>query len=171
LIAARHEAIRTALWSLMQAEPAIEPLAATASARDLAQLLISLSPAVVIIDESALGADGIASLPALMEDAPQSAFVIVGMHDDPAYVTHARRAGAYDYVLLDDAERLGSAVREAADRSASFAVGRRRTASRAMTVVPDPGAESIASQPPSSSTRSRIPSRPKTGFRSAAPAG
>jgi len=160
-IAARHEAIRTALWSLFQSEPGVEPLAATASAEDLARLLSTVSPAVVVVDESVLGSDGIAGLPAIAATAPQSAFIVVGMHDHPAYVTRAREAGAADYVRLDDADRLGRVVVEAGDRSTSFAAGRRRTGSRARTVVPAPGALSTVSRPPSSSTRSRIPSRPK----------
>jgi DNA-binding NarL/FixJ family response regulator len=159
-VAARHEAIRTALWNLFQSEPGVEPLAATASWKDLARLLANVSPAVVVVDESVLGPDGIAWLPAIVAATPQSAFIVVGMHDHPAYIARARAAGAADYVRLDDADRLGRAVVEASDRSAPFSAGRRRTGSRAMTVVPAAGAVSTVSRPPSSSTRSRIPSIP-----------
>jgi DNA-binding NarL/FixJ family response regulator len=160
-IAARHEAIRTALWTLFQSEPGVEPLAVTASAEDLARLLATVSPAVVVVEESVLGPDGIAGLPAIVAATPQSAFIVVGMNEHPAYVARARAAGAADYVRLDDADRLGRAVVEASDRSRPFAAGRRRAGSRARTVVPAPGAVSTVSRPPSSSTRSRIPSRPK----------
>src|SRR5688572_29015224 len=160
-IAARHEAIRAALWAFFEAEPDVEPLAVSATAADLTRLLARMSPAVVVVDESVLGTHGIAGLPAIVAAAPQSAFDVVGMHDHPAYVTRAREAGAADYVRLDDADRLGRAVVEASEGSTPFAAGRRRAGSRAKTVVPAPGAVSTVSRPPSSSTRSRIPSRPK----------
>jgi DNA-binding NarL/FixJ family response regulator len=144
-VAARHDAIRAALWNLFQSEPGVEPLAATASAEDLERLLATVSPAVVVVDESVLRPDGIASLPAIVAANPQSAFIVVGMHDHPAYVTRARQAGAADYVRLEDAARLATAVVEASD---AFAAGRRRTGSRAMTVVPASGAASIVSRPP-----------------------
>jgi DNA-binding NarL/FixJ family response regulator len=160
-VAARHDAIRAALWNLFESEPGVEPLAATASAEDLARLLATVCPAVAVVDESVLRPDGMARLPAIVAASPQSAFIVVGMHDHPAYVTRARQAGAVDYVRLDDAERLARAVAEVSDASAGVPAGRRRTGSRAMTVVPASGAASIVSRPPSRSTRSRIPSSPK----------
>jgi DNA-binding NarL/FixJ family response regulator len=117
-VAARHGAIRAALWAFFEAEPDVEPLAVTASAADLTRLLARVSTAVVVVDESALGAHGIGGLPAIVAAAPQSAFIVVGMHDHPAYVTRAREAGAADYVRLDDAERLAKSVVEASDASA-----------------------------------------------------
>ncbi len=135
-VAARHDAIRAALWSLLQAEADIDPLAATATGADLARLLASLSPTVVVADESVLGDDGIAWLPALLEASPRSAFVVVGMHDHPAYVARAREAGAADYVLLDEADRLGRAVVEAGDWATPFAAGPRRTGSRPPSMEP-----------------------------------
>ena len=78
-----------------------------------------MSPAVVVVDESVLGPDGIAGLPAIVAATPQSAFIVVGMHDHPAYVARAREAGAADYVRLDDADRLGRAVVEASAPSSA----------------------------------------------------
>lgn len=110
--------MRAALWSLLEAEPGIEPLSATADAADLIRLLGRVAPAVVVVDESVLGSAGIGWLPTLVKAAPETAFIVVGMHDHPGYVTRARDAGAADYMLLDDPERLGRSVLEAGTRSA-----------------------------------------------------
>jgi DNA-binding NarL/FixJ family response regulator len=155
-VAARHMSVRTALRALLESEPRIEPLAAIADLGDLSRLLERLTPPVVVVDEAILGSDGISGLPDLIAIAPTTTFIVVGMGDHPAYVGRARGAGAADYVRLDDAERLGPSVLAAAPLTA----GRRRTGRRAVSIVPSPGADSTASVPPSSSTRSRMPARP-----------
>ena len=162
-LAIRHERLRAALWSLLETEPGIEPLAATADTGDLLRLVRRVAPAVAIVDESVLGDQGVARLPQLVAAAPQTAFVVVGMYDQSTYATRAREAGAVDYVCLDDADRLGRSVLEASERSAPF---RRRTGNRAVRVVPSPGAESMIRRPPRRSTRSRMPTSPNPPARS-----
>jgi DNA-binding NarL/FixJ family response regulator len=118
-IAARHERVRAALWQLLEHEPGIEPLAATADLADMIALLERLRPAVVVVDQSVLGDAGLDALSTLGEAAPQAAFIVVGMHDHPGYVTKAREAGAADYVCLDEAaDRLGRSVADAPARGA-----------------------------------------------------
>lgn len=136
-VAARHSSVRTALWKLLETEPGIEPLAAIAELGDLKRLLARLAPPVVVVDEAVLGDDGISGLEALVAGAPETAFIVVGLGEHPLYVTRAREAGAADYIRLDEAERLGDAVLAAAPMTS----GRRRTGKRAMTVVPEPGAD------------------------------
>jgi DNA-binding NarL/FixJ family response regulator len=165
-VAARHDRVRAALRSLMETEPGIEPVAAMADVADLIRLLRRVRPAVVVVDESVLGTAGVGWLPTLLTVASETAFVIVGMHDHPGFVTRAREAGAVDYICLDDADRLIRSVAEAGTRSPPSTAGRRRAGRRAVSVVPAPGAESISRLPPSSSTRSRIPSSPNPSARS-----
>jgi DNA-binding NarL/FixJ family response regulator len=162
VVAVRHERLRAALWALLEADADVEPLAATADVGDLATLLGRVTPAAVIIDDALLKDSGIRSL-SVLGAAPGTAFVVVGMQDHPAYAARARALGAADYVRLDEADRLGRAVIETA---APFRPDRRRTGRRAVTVVPALGADSTVSRPPASSTRSRIPTRPKPSARS-----
>ena len=122
-VAARHERVRAALWQLLEDEPGIEPLAATADLADTIRLLERLRPAVVVVEQAVLGGAGLDALAALAEVAPQAGIVVVGMHDHPGYVTWARDAGAADYVRLDEAaERLAPAVWEASERTAAVLV-------------------------------------------------
>lgn len=160
-IAASDERVRRSLWSLLGSDDGIEPLGATADLADLLRLLGRVTPSVVVIDESVFGSAGLRLLPIVAHAAPRAGLVVVGMHDHPAFGRRAREAGAVDYVRLDDADRLGRVVVDASGRKAPSEAGRRRAGRRAVTVVPDPGAESMERVPPSSSTRSRIPPRPK----------
>jgi two-component system, NarL family, response regulator DevR len=112
-VAARLERLRGGLWSLLDAEPGVEPLASATNIGDLLRLLRRVAPDVVIIDESVLGSAGTGWLETLVTNAPGTAFIVVGMHDHPAFVTRARDAGAVDYVRLDEAQRLVRAVVEA----------------------------------------------------------
>jgi DNA-binding NarL/FixJ family response regulator len=120
-VAARHHGVRAALRSLLEAEPGIESLGATTDVADLLRVLRCVAPGVVVVDDSVFGAAGVGWLPMLLAAAPESAFVIVGMHDHPGYVTRAREAGASDYVRLDDADRLIRSVAEAGRRSPRLA--------------------------------------------------
>jgi DNA-binding NarL/FixJ family response regulator len=158
-IAARHDRVRAALWQLLEGEVGIEPLAATADLTDMVRLLGWLRPSVVVVEQSVLGDTGLDALSTLVQVAPEAAIIVVGMHDHPGYVAWARDAGAADYVCLDEAvDRLGPSVVDAAELGA--AVGRRSAGSRAVTVVPAPGADSIVRLPPSNSTRSRMLTSP-----------
>ena len=122
LLAAAHKSVRRALWTLLESEPSVEPVAAIADLADLRRLLERVTPEVVIVDEAILGPDGIAALPDLVADAPSAAFVVVGMGDHPRYVTRAREAGAADYVRLDEAERLGRSISFGAKRRPPSAI-------------------------------------------------
>jgi DNA-binding NarL/FixJ family response regulator len=164
-LAAAHRSVRKALWALLESEPGVEPLAAMADLGDLRRLLQRVAPPVVIVDEAILGPEGNGALRDLVAEVPAAAFVVVGMGDHPMYVTRALEAGASDYVRLDEAERLVRSVVQASEWSAPFAAGRRRAGSRVVTVVPTPGVDATLNSPPSSSTRSRMPSSPNPAAR------
>jgi DNA-binding NarL/FixJ family response regulator len=165
-LAAAHKSVRKALRTLLESDPGVEPLAEIADLADLRRLLQRVTPPVVIVDEAILGPDGIGALHDLIVEAPAASFVVVGMGDHPMYVTRAREAGAADYVRLDEAERLVDSVVAASESSAPLTAARRRAGSRAVTVVPSPGVDATLNSPPSSSTRSRMPSSPNPSARS-----
>src|SRR5918994_4285761 len=102
-VAARHDGVRAALWSLLDGEPGIEPLAATADAADLARLLGRVAPAVVVVDEALFADTGMGRLATLVAAAPRTAFIVVGMHDHPGYAARALEAGAGGYRPPHDA--------------------------------------------------------------------
>ena len=157
VIAARSASVRAGLCQLLESASDAQPIAVTTTVAALLRRLSRTPAPVVVIDELLIRDTELHTLTAV---APRAAFLVVGMHDHPGYVQRAIDAGAVDYARLDDAERLGRAVAAASERSAPSVAARRRAGSRAMTLVPSSGLDSIASDPPSSSTRSRMPSSP-----------
>ena len=157
VITARNASVRAGLSQLFESASGVQPIAVTSSVATLLRLLSRTPAPVVVIDELLIRDTELHTLTAV---APQAVFVVVGMHDHRGYVQRAIDAGAIDYVRLDDVERLVRTVAAASERSRSSDAARRRAGSRAMTLVPSPGADSTASVPPSSSTRSRMPSSP-----------
>jgi two-component system, NarL family, response regulator LiaR len=115
VIAVRHPAMRWALSAVLDDSPDVDLLGAAGDLRETIRLLRSLRPDVVLLESGVLGDEGLRRLPLLRSVAPAAAFVVLGMGDHPAYAAHARRAGAADYVRLDQmADRLPQAVRAAA---------------------------------------------------------
>src|SRR5690606_5215147 len=59
----------------------------------------ALQPDLVLLDINMPGIDGLAALPRLREQSPNSKVLILTMHDDVSYLQEALRAGASGYVL------------------------------------------------------------------------
>ncbi len=142
LLVAGREGTRTAMASVLDAAPGLHLAGVAADLSGTLSMLGRCPPDVVVVDEGLLGETVARRLAAL---APSTAFVVLGMSDHPGFAARARAAGAVDYVRLDDAaERVAAAVSAAGSAASSgSSASRRRTGSRAVTVVPAPGAESI----------------------------
>ena len=114
IIATRHPAMRSSLCAVLAGCPEVHLLGAAGDLRDTVRLIRSFQPDIVLLDVGVLGDEGVRRLPILRSAAPTTAFLVLGMGDHPAYAAHARRAGAADYVRLDQAaERLPQAIRAA----------------------------------------------------------
>ncbi|MBD2721116.1 response regulator transcription factor [Hymenobacter armeniacus] len=64
-----------------------------------AELDVSLPPRVILLDVSLPGQSGLQALPALKKRLPATDIVLQTMHDDPARIFQALRAGATGYVI------------------------------------------------------------------------
>jgi DNA-binding NarL/FixJ family response regulator len=114
VIATRHPAMRSSLCAALDGDPQVHLLGAAGDLRNTMRLLRSFQPDIVLLDAGVLGDEGVRRLPLLSSAAPTTAFLVLGMGDHPAYAAHARRAGAADYVRLDQAaDRLPQAIRAA----------------------------------------------------------
>jgi DNA-binding NarL/FixJ family response regulator len=114
VIATRHPAMRSSLCAVLDSSPHVHVLGAAGDLRDSMRLLRSFQPDVMVLDAGVLGDEGVRRLPLLRSAAPTTAFLVLGMGDHPAYAAHARRAGAADYVRLDQAlDRLPQAIHAA----------------------------------------------------------
>jgi DNA-binding NarL/FixJ family response regulator len=114
VIATRHPAMRSSLCAALDCDPQVRLLGAAGDLRNTIRLLRSFQPDIVLLDAGVLGDEGVRRLPLLRSAAPTTAFLVLGMGDHPAYAAHARRAGAADYLRLDQAaDRLPQAIQAA----------------------------------------------------------
>ena len=98
LVVDDHPMVREGLRSMLSgAEIEIVGEAATGSAA--VRAAADLSPEVVLLDLELPDMDGLAVLRQLKEMAPLLPVLVVTMHDNPALVRRAVRAGAAGYVL------------------------------------------------------------------------
>jgi len=69
-------------------------------------------PDVVLMDINMPGINGVEATRRLMEISPETKVIILSIHDDETYVTHALKSGASGYLLKEmDADSLIEAVR------------------------------------------------------------
>jgi chemotaxis response regulator CheB len=117
VIAAERASTRSALWSLLEREPALVAVGTASDLPDTVRQLRACAPDVVVIDTRILGPAGVERLPTLTAEAPGAAFIVVGMGDHPGFGDRARAAGAADYVRLDQAsEQLAYAALAVSER-------------------------------------------------------
>jgi DNA-binding NarL/FixJ family response regulator len=62
-------------------------------------------PDIAIVDVSLAGANGIELVARIVAELPQISVVVLSMHDEPAYVLRALKAGAKAYVIKTDPPR------------------------------------------------------------------
>jgi DNA-binding NarL/FixJ family response regulator len=96
--------VRRGLRIWLALEPNIEVVGEASDGAEAISLARALRPDVVLMDVGMPGMDGISATAALRSLAPQSAVVILTLHDDAATRTHAREAGAAAFVAKHQME-------------------------------------------------------------------
>lgn len=99
-----RSAVRTGLRIWLSLEPDLEVVGESSDGSEAISLTQALCPDVVLMDVEMPGMDGISATTALSSLAPQSAVVILTLHDDAATRTRAREAGAAGFVTKHQME-------------------------------------------------------------------
>ena len=90
--------VRTGLRIWLALEPNMEVVGEASDGAEAISLARALRPDVVLMDIEMPGMDGISATASLRQLVPQSAVVILTLHDDSATRTRAREAGAAAFV-------------------------------------------------------------------------
>jgi two-component system response regulator NreC len=115
LIADDHGVVRAGLRALLIAEPDLQVIGEAADGEEAVRLAVRRQPDVVVMDISMPGPDGIEATRALAEQAPGVRVLLLTVHEDPALLREALRAGAAGYVIKRAVEsELINAIRAAA---------------------------------------------------------
>ncbi len=115
VLADDHVVVRSALRMLLEAEPEFEVVSEAGDAEEAARKVRGHHPQVLVLDVNMPGGSGLAAVPKIREQSPQTQIVVLTMQNEPAFAREAMQAGALGYVLKEAADaELVQAVRMAA---------------------------------------------------------
>jgi DNA-binding NarL/FixJ family response regulator len=103
LICDDHTLIRAGLRRLLEAFDGVEVVGEAANADEVVIRTRDVVPDVVLLDLSMPGRNGFEALDELRRVAPDTAVVIMSMHDDTAHVREALARGARGFVVKEAA--------------------------------------------------------------------
>jgi two-component system, NarL family, response regulator NreC len=118
VVADDHAVVRDGLRLLLDAESDMQVLAESDDADGTLRAIRTHRPDVLLLDLVLLDGNGLDTLPAVAQEAPDTAVVVLTMHKDAAVARQALRAGASGFVLKDAAgTELVRAIRAVAGGS------------------------------------------------------
>lgn len=108
LLADDHAVLRSGLRLLIDSEPDLKVVGEAGDGAEAVVKAGELKPDLIVLDLNMPGLDGLAALPKLRKDHPDTRILILTMHDDANHLQETLRAGASGYVLkrAADAELL-----------------------------------------------------------------
>lgn len=116
VLADDHNVIRAGLRAMLEAEEDLRVIGEAPDSATARKLVRDRRPDVLVLDLQMPGAEPASDVPALREETPGTAIVVLTMQSDPRRAREMLRAGASGYVLKQAAERqLTAAIRAAAD--------------------------------------------------------
>jgi len=111
-----HQLFREGVKRILEFEKSFEVLAEGDDGSEALGLVQEHHPDVVIMDINMPQMNGVEATRELIEKYPNTKVIILSIHDDENYVTHALKTGARGYLLKEmDADALIEAVRVVAD--------------------------------------------------------
>ncbi len=114
ILADDHTMLREALRRALESE-GIRVLAEAADGEEAVRLAVGLAPDVALVDLTMPVIDGVEVIRRIHDLNPRVRVLVLTMHDDPAVVQAAMRAGAAAYLVKDcGTEELVDAVRRVA---------------------------------------------------------
>ena len=112
LIIDDHPLFREGVKKILSFENDLEVVAEGDDGRDACDLVERYQPDVVIMDINMPNMNGIEATRLLTKKYPQAKVIILSIHDDENYVSHALKSGAQGYLLKEmDGETLVEAIK------------------------------------------------------------
>ncbi|PLR78256.1 DNA-binding response regulator [Bacillus sp. V3-13] len=111
-----HQLFREGVKRILDFEDSFEVLAEGDDGSEAIELVEQYQPDVVIMDINMPHINGVEATRQLIDKYPDTRVIILSIHDDENYVTHALKSGASGYLLKEmDADALVEAVKVVAD--------------------------------------------------------
>lgn len=107
-----HKLFREGVKRILEFESSFEVIAEGDDGTEAAKLVKENKPDVVLMDINMPNINGIEATADLVRYFPETKVIILSIHDDEAYVTHALKTGAQGYLLKEmDSDSLIEAIR------------------------------------------------------------
>lgn len=107
-----HKLFREGVKRILSFESAFEVVAEADDGREAVNIVQIYQPDIVLMDINMPEINGIEATKELVEKFPDVKVIILSIHDDENYVTHALQTGAQGYLLKEiDTESLLEAIR------------------------------------------------------------
>ncbi|MFY0761526.1 MULTISPECIES: response regulator [Metabacillus] len=111
-----HQLFREGVKRILDFEPSFEVVSEGDDGEDALVIVEDSKPDVVIMDINMPKVNGVEATKQLVEANPETKVIILSIHDDENYVTHALKTGARGYLLKEmDADTLIEAVKVVSD--------------------------------------------------------
>jgi DNA-binding NarL/FixJ family response regulator len=99
LLADDHPIVRAGIRSELKKIPGVQLVGEANDGREVLALLPSLQPAIVFMDISMHGLNGLETTERITKEFPKVRVIILSMHQNEEYFWHALKAGAAGYLL------------------------------------------------------------------------
>lgn len=120
LIADDHELARNGIRSVLESHPGWEVCGEAKDGRESVELAAATKPDVVLLDIGMPNLNGLEAARQILAVAPDTAILILTMHDSDSVIREVLRAGARGFLLKTDAGRDLVAAVEALQRQRTF---------------------------------------------------
>lgn len=111
-----HQLFREGVKRILEFEKSFQVVAEGDDGTEAVNIVKTYGPQVVIMDINMPEMNGVEATRELVEKFPETKVIILSIHDDENYVTHALQTGARGYLLKEmDADALIDAVKVVAD--------------------------------------------------------
>ena len=111
-----HQLFREGVKRILDFEDTFEVVAEGDDGADVINLYRNNLPDVVLMDINMPGKNGVEATADLMSEFPDAKVIMLSIHDDESYVTHALRSGALGYMLKEmDADEIVEAIKVVAN--------------------------------------------------------
>lgn len=107
-----HKLFREGVKRILEFEPEFEVVAEGDDGGQVIDLVAEHNPDVVLMDINMPVQNGVEATAELIRKFPELKVIILSIHDDESYVTHALKTGALGYLLKEmDADELIEAIK------------------------------------------------------------
>jgi two-component system, NarL family, response regulator DegU len=107
-----HQLFREGVKRILDFEDSFEVVAEGGDGTEVLKLYEEYKPDVVLMDINMPQKNGVEATGELMEKYPEAKVIMLSIHDDESYVTHALKTGALGYMLKEmDAEAIIQAIK------------------------------------------------------------